>query len=65
MERHGDEVDVSEEEASAGEKSNVVRYVLFISLFLTIAALTIIWVTGAFTSDAANEEPGEQVQQTG
>lgn len=65
MERHGDEVDVSEEEASAGEKSNVVRYVLAISLFLAIAALTLVWVTGSLTSDAANERPREQTQQTG
>ena len=65
MERHGDEVDVSEEEASGGEKSNIMRYILVISLFLAIAAMTIIWVTGSLTSDASNEAPGEQTQKSG
>jgi hypothetical protein len=50
MEKHGDEVDVSEEEASGGEKSGVVRYVLAISLLLAIGALSIIWITGALTN---------------
>ncbi len=35
------------EEARGGTGPGVMRYVLGISLFLAIAALTIIWVTGA------------------
>ena len=50
MERRGDEVHLDTEEARAGENSNVVRYVLTISLILAIVALTAIWVTGAATS---------------
>lgn len=50
MERHGDKIDISEEEVSAGEKPRVVRYVLGISLFLAIAALSAIWITGALVT---------------
>jgi hypothetical protein len=50
MERHGDEIDVTSTEASGGEKSNVVRYVLVISTFLAAAAMTIAWITGAFAT---------------
>lgn len=47
MERHNEEVHISTNEARGGSTPNIVRYVLFISLFLAIAALTVIWVTGA------------------
>ena len=47
MERHNDEVHISTNDARSGSTPSVVRYVLLISLFLAIAALTIIWVTGA------------------
>jgi hypothetical protein len=50
MEKHGDEIDISEEEASGGEKPRIVRYILGISLFLAVAALSIIWITGALVT---------------
>jgi len=50
MERRGDEIHLETEEARSGEMSNVVRYVLVIALVLAIAALSIIWITGAATS---------------
>lgn len=50
MERHGEKVDVTTREASGGEKSHVGRYVLVISTFLAAAAMTIAWVTGAFSA---------------
>ena len=50
MERRGDEIHLETEEARSGEMSNVVRYVLVITLVLAIAALSIIWITGAATS---------------
>jgi mRNA-degrading endonuclease toxin of MazEF toxin-antitoxin module len=53
MEKRGDEVHVNETEASGGSKEGVVRYVLVISLFLAIAALSLIWITGALTQDEA------------
>ena len=65
MEVHGEEIDVSEEEASGGEKSNVLRYMLAASLFLVIAALSIIWITGALTSDASNDSPRSETQKSG
>lgn len=50
MERQGDEVHISTVEASGGSRSHIVRYVLAISLFLAIAALSIIWIVGAVGS---------------
>ena len=47
MEKHGDHIDITEEEASAGVKNQGVRYVLAISLGLAIIALSIAWMTGA------------------
>ncbi|GGC31719.1 hypothetical protein GCM10011371_18970 [Novosphingobium marinum] len=50
MERKGDEVHVSEDEARSGSTPHIVRYVLIISLVLAILALSAIWITGALTS---------------
>ncbi len=47
MERHGNETHITTEEVRGGRTNHVVRWVLAISLLLAIAALTIIWVTGA------------------
>ncbi|HEV7234008.1 MAG TPA: hypothetical protein VGN36_07155 [Sphingorhabdus sp.] len=47
MEKHGDHIDVTEEEASAGAKNQGVRYVLAISLFLAIIVLSAMWMLGA------------------
>ncbi len=41
------EVHKSTDDARAGTTPHVVRYVLGISLFLAIAALTVIWISGA------------------
>ena len=51
MERQGDEVHVTTEEARAGETPHIVRYVLAISLLLAIAALSFIWINGALTGE--------------
>jgi hypothetical protein len=50
MERNGDEVRLSTEEASGGAKPGVVRYMLAAGLLLAIAALSAIWITGALTN---------------
>ncbi len=50
MERQGDEVHVTTEEASGGAPPQGVRYVLAISLLLVIAALSAIWIFGALRS---------------
>jgi hypothetical protein len=47
MIRHGEEVEVTTEEASGGQKRGIVRYVLLISTALAIIALSIVWITGA------------------
>jgi hypothetical protein len=47
MRRDGDHIQVSTEEASGGSTPHIVRYILGISLLLTILALSAIWMTGA------------------
>lgn len=46
MERHGEEVRETAEEARAGATPGVMRWVLGISLLLAIAALSAIWMFG-------------------
>ncbi len=48
MDRQGDEIHLTQEEASGGSKPNIMRYVLGISLVLAIVLLSIVWMTGAF-----------------
>jgi hypothetical protein len=55
MERQGEEVHIETTEARGGSTPHIVRYVLVISLLLAIGALTLIWVTGAVTSDQAEQ----------
>lgn len=47
MKRNGDQVELSSEEASGGTSPRIVRYILAISLTLTIILLSVIWITGA------------------
>lgn len=49
MDRQGDEVHVSETEASAGSQPHIVRYVLGISLLLVVALLSLVWIVGSTT----------------
>ena len=56
MERHGEEVEVTTTEARGGETPHIVRYVLVISLVLAIAAMSVIWITGAVGSKQADPE---------
>ncbi|MEO8175856.1 MAG: hypothetical protein ABI626_04260 [Sphingomicrobium sp.] len=49
MERHGDEVHLTESEASGGVQPHIVRWVLGISLLLAVALLSAIWIIGALT----------------
>ncbi len=55
MQRHGEEVDLTTDEARGGSTPHIVRYVLLISLFLAAAVMTIVWVTGALSSDQVEE----------
>lgn len=47
MEKHGEEIEVTTQEASGGVKNQGVRYVLAISLVLAIVVLSLMWMTGA------------------
>ena len=49
MERRGNEVHVSEIEASAGTQPHIVRYVLGISLLLAVGLLSLVWIVGSMT----------------
>jgi hypothetical protein len=50
MQREGDEVHVSEEEASGGTQPHIVRYVLGISLLLVTVLLSLVWIIGSLTT---------------
>jgi hypothetical protein len=64
MIRHGEEVEMTSEEASGGQKRSIVRYVLMVSLGLAIIALSIIWITGAATGpENPAPNPQESVSQ--
>lgn len=43
-ERHGEDIAITE--TSGGEKPNIMRYGLGISILLAIVTMTIIWITG-------------------
>ncbi|HMP56269.1 MAG TPA: hypothetical protein PKD92_06835 [Novosphingobium sp.] len=47
MDRKGDEIHLTTDEARAGATPHIVRYVLLFSLILAIIALTLVWTTGA------------------
>jgi hypothetical protein len=49
MERQGEEVHVSQEEASGGAQPHIVRYVLAVSLFLVVVLMSLIWILGSVT----------------
>lgn len=49
MERQGDELHVTEEEASGGHQPHVVRYILGISLLLVTGLLSLVWIIGSVT----------------
>ncbi len=50
MERQGEEIHVTETEASGGSQPHIVRWVLAISLVLAVALLSAIWIFGAIAS---------------
>ena len=57
MQKIGDEVHVDTDEARSGETPHIVRYVLIISLFLAIFAMSVIWITGALSQRPAQGWP--------
>lgn len=59
MERQGDEVHVTTDEARGADTPHIVRYVLLISIVLVILALSAVWMTGA--SQAPQDRPGDGI----
>ena len=47
MERNGDEVHLTETEATGAVKSQGVRVVLIISLVLIVVAMSAVWILGS------------------
>jgi hypothetical protein len=59
MERYGDEVHVTTDEARGATTPHIVRYVLLISLVLVIIALSATWMIGA--AYAPQDRPGDGI----
>lgn len=51
MERHGDEVELTTNEARGGATPHIMRYVLAVSLALAVIAMTLVWIIPALTSN--------------
>jgi hypothetical protein len=47
MHKHGDEVHISDTDASAGRKTSYMRWVLGGSLLLAIIAMSAVWIIPA------------------
>lgn len=48
MHREGDEVHLSEEEATGASKPHIVRYVLGVSLLLAVVLMSAIWIIASY-----------------
>ena len=49
MERDGDEVHVSQEEATGAAQAHILRYILGASLLLVVILMSLIWILGSTT----------------
>lgn len=56
MQTNNGEIHIDDTEASAGETSGHMRWVLGAGLALAIGLLTIIWITGALSQGDVEEE---------
>ncbi len=56
MHKQGDEIHVNDTEASGGNKTGHVRWILVIGTLLAIVLLSIVWITGAATQGDVEEE---------
>ena len=55
MERHGDEVHITTEEARGGRTTQIMRFVLAISVLLAIVALALVWVATSSSKPDVNQ----------
>ena len=53
------EIHIEDDEASAGEKSGHMRWVLGISLVFVIVLMSAIWIFGAFSQDDVESQATE------
>lgn len=60
MENRNGKIRIDETEAKAGSKEGVVRYVLLISIALTVIAFAIIWATGVLSQSEAESHQNAQ-----
>ena len=56
MHNEGQEIHVSDTEASGGSKEGVVRWILLVGLLLAVVFLSLIWIVPALTQGDAEEE---------
>ncbi len=56
MRKQGDEVHIDDTEASGGQKTGHVRWILGIGTLLGVVLLSIVWITGSLTQGDAEEE---------
>lgn len=56
MHREGEEVHVSEEEATGASREGVVRWVLIFGTLLAVIGLSTVWITGAATRSDPDAE---------
>lgn len=54
--KQGDEIHIEDDDASAGEKTGHMRWILAISLLAAVVILSAIWMFGAFTQGDTEEE---------
>lgn len=50
MERQGEEIHITTQEAKSASRGNHARNILLVSLLLVIVALSLTWITGALTA---------------
>lgn len=55
MERHGEEIHITTEEARGGRTTKIMRFVLAISVLLAIVALALVWVATSSSKPDINQ----------
>ena len=56
MHKQGDEVHIDDTEASGGQKTGHVRWILVIGTLLAIVLLSIVWITGSLSQGEVENE---------
>jgi hypothetical protein len=57
MQRIGSEMHLHTDEARSGETPHIVRYILILSLLMVVAAMSVVWISGAMSQRPANGDP--------